>query len=341
MNAPAGAKMPTGVQGPAGSKAPAGMRALAPVKPLARVLLAAVGADGAARARNRDAVMILMYHGVRAGSARPDRGDRVSASDLEWQIDFLRRHYDVRPLREWFDGRRPDGKPGASVTFDDGLRSVRAIAMPVLERYRCPATVFICPGLIDQKKLPWFEELYGILSTATPAMREGRAAGELYASLGEEMKGLPVADRETRLHSLRVGYRVEKVPENEDRALLDWNDVVAMSGNGLIDFGAHTMTHPNLTLLPRGAQEAEIVGSREAIARRVGECAFFAWPNGLADDIGPESVEIVRTAGFAASFTAMPGWARPANDRFLVPRTGLGPAMGRRHFAQRIAGIVG
>jgi peptidoglycan/xylan/chitin deacetylase (PgdA/CDA1 family) len=317
------------------------MTPLASAKPFARLLLSVMRADSAARARNRDAVMILMYHGVTPGSARPDRGDRVSASDLEWQIDLLRRRYDLRPLREWIDGRKPDGKPGAAVTFDDGLRSVRAIAMPILERHRCPATVFICPGLIDQRKAPWFEELYGILSAATPSMREGRSVGDLYESIGEEMKALPTSDRETRLHSLRAGYRVERIAESEDRALLDWDDVAAMAGSGLFDFGAHTMTHPNLNRLPRPIQEAEIVGSRDAIRSRVGECAFFAWPNGLADDISPESLEIVRATEFAASFTAMPGWARLESERFLVPRMGLGPSMSRRHFAQRIAGIVG
>lgn len=311
------------------------------LKSVGRLLLSIARADRAARARNRDAVMILMYHGVTPGDARPDRGDRVSASDLEWQIAFLRRHYDVRPLREWIDGQRPDSRPGASITFDDGLRSVRTIASPILERHRCPATVFLCPGLIDGNKLPWFEQLYGILAAASPTQREGRSAGDLYESIGAGMKNLPPPDRETRLHSLRAGYLVERIPESDDSALLGWEDVTQMAATGLFDFGAHTMSHPKLTCLPRAAQEAEIVGSRDAIRGRLGECALFAWPNGLADDIGPEGLEIIRAAGFAASFTAIPGWARFERERFLVPRTGLGPAMSRRHFAQRIAGIKG
>jgi peptidoglycan/xylan/chitin deacetylase (PgdA/CDA1 family) len=309
-----------------------------PVKALARLGLAIAGADRIARARNGDAVMILMYHGVRPGTERPDRGDRVSAAEFDWQIAFVRRHYDVRPLREWADGRAPEGgKPGAAITFDDGLRSVRSVALPIMEKHRCPATVFLCPGLMDQGKLPWFERLYGILSAAESPLRAGKSAGWLYESLGAGLKGMRPGAQDAELERLAASYRTPAIPALEDGALLDWEDASVMSAGGLIDFGAHTMTHPNLSLLSRAEQEEEIVGSRDAIRRRQGECALFAWPNGLKDDITRENLEIVRAAGFAASFTAIAGWARMRSERYLVPRTGLGPGMSRRHFAERIS----
>jgi len=312
------------------------------LKSVARACLAIAQADRIARARSRDMVMVLMYHGVTPGDARPDRGDRVPAAELDRQIAFMQRHYEVRRLHDWIAGHAPaTGRPGAAITFDDGLRSVRTVALPILEAHRCPATVFICPGLIDEGKPPWFERLYTILRTADPSKLRGRSPGDLYELLGAELKKLAPAEQSDRLDLLDREYRVTALPRSEDRVLLDWEDVSILVAGGLVDFGAHTMTHPNLSRLTRAEQEEEIVESRDAIRRRVGECKIFAWPNGLPDDITPESIDIIRAAGFAASLTAIAGWADFGRERFLVQRTGLGPGMSRRHFAQRAAGIGG
>lgn len=62
--------------------------------------------------------------------------------------------------------------------------------------------------------------------------------------------------------------------------LLNWNEVVEMSNNG-IDFGAHTMSHPNLSKLLFQQATIEIVNSKSMIREHLGkDTMFFAYPYG-------------------------------------------------------------
>ena len=45
------------------------------------------------------------------------------------------------------------------VTFDDGYQSVRTVALPVLEKYRVPAAVFLTTGPIARRELFWYDAL--------------------------------------------------------------------------------------------------------------------------------------------------------------------------------------
>lgn len=49
----------------------------------------------------------------------------------------------VVSLEAALDERLPRGKPVVAITFDDGYRSVREHALPVLERHGFPATMFV------------------------------------------------------------------------------------------------------------------------------------------------------------------------------------------------------
>lgn len=62
--------------------------------------------------------------------------------------------------------------------------------------------------------------------------------------------------------------------------IMDWGEVVEMSNNG-IDFGAHTVNHPNLLKLTQEQAEDEIVDSKKEIEERLGKkIVCFAYPYG-------------------------------------------------------------
>lgn len=67
------------------------------------------------------------------------------------------------------------------------------------------------------------------------------------------------------------------------------------------EIGAHTLTHPNLTLLSREEKTAEVAGSKRWLEAVTGkEVGLFCYPGGKFDD---ETVEVVREAGFAGART--------------------------------------
>jgi peptidoglycan/xylan/chitin deacetylase (PgdA/CDA1 family) len=93
--------------------------------------------------------------------------------------------------------------------------------------------------------------------------------------------------------------------------------VRAMIADGW-EIDAHSLTHPDLTRLDAAGLVHEIAGSRAEIQHRFGVPAdAFCYPAGRWD---PTVARAVRAAGYRAATTERPGAARPADDRYALPR---------------------
>jgi len=76
---------------------------------------------------------------------------------------------------------------------------------------------------------------------------------------------------------------VERLPSMEGRTMLSWREITDMHQAG-ITFGAHTLTHPDLTRLPLERVTAEICNSKDVIEDVLGtDVACFAYPYGRYD----------------------------------------------------------
>lgn len=167
------------------------------VKGLARFALWVAQADRIARAVRPGTVAVFMYHGLTTAPDARRRGDRVAPEELDRQLGWIRSNLEVRRLRDWIEEPLTQrSRPGAAITFDDGLRSVLTLARPILDRHECPATVFLCPGLIERGELPWFERLYRILSVS------GRMVD--FEALSTSLKSLPAEAQDALIETLRA-----------------------------------------------------------------------------------------------------------------------------------------
>jgi peptidoglycan/xylan/chitin deacetylase (PgdA/CDA1 family) len=110
------------------------------------------------------------------------------------------------------------------------------------------------------------------------------------------------------------------------------DELRALTASGLVDVGAHTVTHPRLSRLPRAAQAVEIQHSFADCRAILGRDPLgFSYPNG---DYGPESVEFVRSAGFALACDSRADLAWAGDDAHRIPRISVkeesGVALSRR-----------
>jgi peptidoglycan/xylan/chitin deacetylase (PgdA/CDA1 family) len=81
---------------------------------------------------------------------------------------------------------------------------------------------------------------------------------------------------------------------------LSWEQVRALRDGGM-EIGAHTITHPALSALPLQQAQAEIVGSKQELERRLGiAITSFSYPTGDYDEA---VAELVRAAGFTNAVT--------------------------------------
>lgn len=100
-----------------------------------------------------DSACIFYYHRVADLNFVDSNVDdwNVTPQHFERQIATLSDFADVVPLSDLLHCLRPGNqKPLVSLTFDDGYANFYSQVLPVLKRYRVPATAFVVTSVIDQ-----------------------------------------------------------------------------------------------------------------------------------------------------------------------------------------------
>jgi peptidoglycan/xylan/chitin deacetylase (PgdA/CDA1 family) len=238
--------------------------------------------------------------------------------------------------------------PVAAVTFDDGYRDNYTSAFPVLRKYGIPATIFLATGFIGGDRAFWWDTVGTMVATARPALWSTGEFGALSTETAidrertrtlvfERIKESPAEEREQLIAALGDALGTG-MPQGIGRDLiLSWDEVREMHEGG-ISMGAHTVNHPILSCVPPDLLRAEILGSKEAIERRLGgPVSSFSYPNGKAEDYDTAAVAAVRDAGFAAAVTTIPGSARAGSSLFELPR--VTPGRDPRSFGSIASGF--
>jgi peptidoglycan/xylan/chitin deacetylase (PgdA/CDA1 family) len=96
---------------------------------------------GVATRRRAGDVVVLCYHRVGAG----DREIDVPAPRFEEHVAGLAGAGSVLGLDEALSGSRG----GVVLTFDDGFRDFHETVLPILDRYRVPALLYLATGFVD------------------------------------------------------------------------------------------------------------------------------------------------------------------------------------------------
>lgn len=263
-------------------------------------------------------------------------------------LETLRRRQSVNP---W-------GSRGVAVTFDDGYADNLRNAKPLLERFDVPATVFVTTGSIEDDREFWWDELERLLlhpgvlpktlrliHVGSPGQWElGEASlysgdayrryrkwnvlekddpgprQRLYRSLCQLLRPLPERERREALDELLAWAGAEPLGRPIHRALSP-DEVFRLAEGGLVEIGAHTVTHPILSALPATAQRDEIRGSKARLEEILGrQVTGFSYPYGARTDYTRETVAIVRESGFAYACSNFADLVWRGTDRFQLPR---------------------
>lgn len=312
-----------------------------------------------ARARREPPAVVLLYHRVATPPSDPQLLC-AAPERFERHMAVLARRYRPLSLAALLEalsaGRVPER--AVAVTFDDGYADNLHAARPVLERHGVPATVYVTTGHLDARAEFWWDELerllllpgrlpqtlrvtiegcerswslggaaawseadacahrrWSVLESADPTPRH-RAYRALHAAL----RPLPASAREEALGSIRTQAGVAPAGRETHRALTR-GELRALARGGLVEIGAHTVTHPVLAAVSHDSQRAEIEGSRDALAAELGAPPrTFAYPFGGARDFTGSTAALVGEAGFASSVTTAPVPAWPDTDPMRVPR---------------------
>src|SRR5262245_55821603 len=118
------------------------------MKKLVFRLLYAAGIPKFAAWYHRRRIIFVCYHGVTKRDRRwatDPTGLQVNHRRFAEQLDYLSRRYNIISLQEYLSARADRRRlPNYSMvlTFDDGFRNFRTVALPLLVARRIPVTVF-------------------------------------------------------------------------------------------------------------------------------------------------------------------------------------------------------
>jgi peptidoglycan/xylan/chitin deacetylase (PgdA/CDA1 family) len=103
--------------------------------------------------------------------------------------------------------------------------------------------------------------------------------------------------------------------------LLNKHQILEMQGSGLIEFGAHTLSHLNLSKIDEYQLKEEIFKSKEEVEKLTEvDCEAFAYPYGKFDD---KIVKVVKLAAYKNATVVKRGLFQKNDDIFAIKRLGI------------------
>ena len=112
--------------------------------------------------------------------------------------------------------------------------------------------------------------------------------------------------------------------------------VIKTLAGPLVTIGAHSLSHPRLSRLPRDEARREIVGAKAVLEELTGrQVTLFAFPYG---DFDAETTRMCEDAGFAHAFSIIPEVVDPSRRGFLTGRVAVDPDDGALEFFLKSTG---
>ncbi len=239
---------------------------------------------------------------------------------FEKHLVFYKNNFKVISLEmliELIHKKEPLTERYALITFDDGYVDNYELAFPVLMKHNLVATFFISTDYINNKKLPWWDEVAWIIKTSNlnsinlPFSRSEiiidryNIEDSLYNVLSE-IKRNKQYRLDDVIQSLRDQSRINGGKIDID-IFMNWEMLAEMVSSGM-DIGAHGISHRVLSSMSMEEQVQEVTGVKNIIEDRLKiDINAFAYPEGGSGSYNQDSLEVLKNAGYKLTFNFVSG----------------------------------
>jgi peptidoglycan/xylan/chitin deacetylase (PgdA/CDA1 family) len=295
---------------------------------------------------------IITYHAVVRTPLRIYDWCFLDEESFRQQLTYLQKHFEVVSLAAAVESLRAGklNRPTAVITLDDGYQNNYSVAFPILREFGLPATVFITTGFINtddtfwnlrlnlclaktkRTSLSWRGEVLDLSDTASRAK-----ANVMIRKYLRDFSRPELMSRLSEIINMLGEDPKSPIALDNPFRMLTAQAIKEMNQSGLIEFGAHSHTHPILARLSVEDCKNEI----ELSVRQVGEltgcdCRFFAYPLGGRHDYNQQSIDILRNLGICAAVTTQTGANDNRTPLLELRRYGAGQNDGMADFQLKV-----
>ena len=237
-----------------------------------------------------------------------------------------------------------------AVTFDDGYVDNLQAALPVLERYEIPATLFVVGNAIGRHREFWWDALqrailesgplpaqlafefgtgphaYSVAAEPAELVDHGWRADEspartprqrLFGQLWGAIVVLEPAEQDAAVDHL-LSWAGQSLTPPADRLPVDAEQFAALAGHPLVTIGNHTLDHASLPDLGHDQQRLQVIGGHRRVQELTGRPPDrFSYPFGR---YAAPTRAMLQELGIATACTSVPEPAVAGDDPLALPR---------------------
>ncbi|MCF6343509.1 MAG: polysaccharide deacetylase family protein [Devosiaceae bacterium] len=224
-------------------------------------------------------------------------------------------------------------KPFVVFTFDDAYRDNLIYALPILQKHKCPFTLYVPTAFVDGKGELWWQLLEDIISKNDNIILDDgdietkttKQKQKAYDRLYWQMRKMPEPERIKLVQTLTKNHNID-LDNHCQNLIMNWQELEIFANEPLCTIGAHTVHHYELAKLSAVDVKKEIKLSADILEKKFGKRPkHFSYPIGAKSSAGANEYQIAKKLGFLTCVTTLPGGLYSEHETQLnhLPRISL------------------
>jgi peptidoglycan/xylan/chitin deacetylase (PgdA/CDA1 family) len=283
---------------------------------------------------------ILLFHGIDDNNCTRYNTRFISTKKFEALLVLLKNNCHLVSLDDYCQGLTDPDRLNITLSFDDAYRNNLTHALPLLEKYGIPATLFSTAIHLENKDILW-ADLYDLCCDILPQEIEICGTSFLRNVRGAhtDQQGFSLkahAARSDRTFILQLYQTLENFAHfrNHEKLEVLWQllspkDLGQLSRHPLITIGSHGRLHLSYPYIDAELAFADMCESKSALEQITGMTVkHLAFP---VEGHSIESLALAKKAGYEFQFIETASGEDLADTPGCFARFGMNPFISAEH----------